>query len=41
MEILSIQLNYQNNYTENDLRHLNTKSDSEVILNVFAHALEK
>ncbi len=26
---------------KNDLRHLNTKSDSEVLLNVFAHALQK
>ena len=25
----------------NDLRHLKTSSDSEVILNIFAHALEK
>ena len=26
---------------QDDLRHLNTMSDSEVILNIFAHALEK
>ena len=30
-----------NQLCKNDLRHLNTKSDSEVLLNVFAHALQK
>ena len=30
-----------NQLCKNDLRHLNTKSDSEVLLNVFAHALQE
>ena len=30
-----------NQLYKNDLRHLNTKSDSEVLLNVFANALQK
>tara|TARA_B100002052_G_scaffold278631_1_gene285158 strand:+ start:1096 stop:2562 length:1467 start_codon:yes stop_codon:yes gene_type:complete len=30
-----------NKLYKNNLRHLNTKSDSEVLLNVFAHALQK
>ncbi len=31
----------RNEILNNDLRHLKTSSDSEVILNIFAHALEK
>ena len=31
----------RNEISNNDLRHLKTSSDSEIILNIFAHALEK
>ena len=29
------------NLFQSDLRHINTSSDSEVLLNVFAHSLQK